>query len=216
MDKIKVLLADDHLLVRSGIRALIDRIEDVIVVGETDEASDTLRLTSETAPDIVLLDVLLPGANGLEILGRFTSEFPEVKVIILAMQERREYAQKAISYGAKGCLIKKARYSDLEFVIKAVAEGKTYLPDGAPSDRSQIPAAQQTKSRATPADLTARQREVLRMIAEGYSTRGIGTVLKISVKTVESHKGRIMDRLNIYDMAGLVRYAVKHGFVDLD
>lgn len=216
VDQIKVLLADDHLLVRAGIRALIDRLEGVEVVGETDEVFETLRRTEELKPHIVLIDVSIPGANGLEVLGRFGNEFPQVAVIVLAMQQSAEYALKAMGHGAKSCLTKKTRHTELEWAIKAAADGEAYLPPNTTSKTFQPLLNEEPQKRGMGGELTARQSEVLSMIAEGYSTKGIATALNISVKTVESHRVQIMERLNIHDIAGLVRYALRHGLVKLD
>jgi DNA-binding NarL/FixJ family response regulator len=214
VDQIKVLLADDHAIVRAGIRALIDRIEGVEVVAEASETSETLRQIEVRRPRIVLIDVSLPGANNLEILTLITDAFPEVGVIILALQENVEFVREAMRLGAKSCLTATASQTELELAIKTVAAGEKYLP----ADLAQTFQALVDEPGKQDAliDLTVRQTEVLRMIAKGQSTKGIALALNISVKTVESHRGQLMMRLNIHDIAGLVRYAVKHGLVDID
>jgi DNA-binding NarL/FixJ family response regulator len=215
VDQIRVLLAYDHTLVRAGIRALIDRMDGVEVIAETGDGLETLRQIKETRPDIVLIDISMPGVPRLEILSRARKEFPEVSVIVLAMQESEEYALQAIRRGAKSCLTKAASRRELELAIKAVARGETYL--------SPEPFRKAFRALVNGGDgkhdilgqLTVRQYEVLRMIAEGYSTRRMALALNISVKTVESHRGALMERLNIHDIAGLVRYAMKNGLVEI-
>jgi DNA-binding NarL/FixJ family response regulator len=215
VDQIRVLLAYDHTLVRAGISALIDRIEGVEVVAETGDGLETLRQIKETKPDIVLIDISMPGVPRLEILSRARKEFPEVSVIVLAMQESEEYALQAIRRGAKSCLTRAASRRELELAIKAVARGETYLSPEPFRKSFQALVNGNDGAHDVRAKLTVRQYEVLRMIAEGYSTRRMALALNISVKTVESHRGALMERLNIHDIAGLVRYAMKNGLVEI-
>ncbi len=215
MDQIRVLLADDHTLVRAGIRALIERIEGVEVVAESGDGSETLRQIKETRPDIVLIDISMPGIPRLEILGRAHEKVPAVRVIVLAMQESEEYALQALRRGAKSCLTKSASPRELELAIKAVARGETYLSPEPFRKALRALVKGSTGKHDVRAQLTVRQYEVLRMIAEGYSTRRIALALNISVKTVESHRGALMERLNIHDIAGLVRFAMKNGLVEI-
>lgn len=215
MGQIRVLLAYDHTLVRAGISALIDRIEGVEVVAETGDGLETLRQIKETKPDIVLIDISMPGVPRLEILSRARKEFPEVSVIVLAMQESEEYALQAIRRGAKSCLTRAASRRELELAIKAVARGETYLSPEPFRKSFQALVNGNDGAHDVRAKLSVRQYEVLRMIAEGYSTRRMALALNISVKTVESHRGALMERLNIHDIAGLVRYAMKNGLVEI-
>jgi DNA-binding NarL/FixJ family response regulator len=215
VDQITVLLAYDHSLVRAGIRALIDCIEGVEVVAETGDGLETLRQIKETKPDIVLIDISMPGIPRLEILSRSRKEFPEVSVIVLAMQESEEYALQAIRRGAKSCLTRAASRRELELAIKAVARGETYLSPEPFRKSFQALVNGNDGAHDVRAKLTVRQYEVLRMIAEGYSTRRMALALNISVKTVESHRGSLMERLNVHDIAGLVRYAMKNGLVEI-
>lgn len=215
MGQIRVLLAYDHTLVRAGISALIDRIEGVEVVAETGDGLETLRQIKETKPDIVLIDISMPGVPRLEILSRARKEFPEVSVIVLAMQESEEYALQAIRRGAKSCLTRAASRRELELAIKAVARGETYLSPEPFRKSFQALVNGNDGAHDVRDKLSVRQYEVLRMIAEGYSTRRMALALNISVKTVESHRGALMERLNIHDIAGLVRYAMKNGLVEI-
>jgi DNA-binding NarL/FixJ family response regulator len=215
LDQIRVLLAYDHSLVRAGIHAVIDRFEGVEVVAETGVGVETLRQIEKATPDIVLLDISGLGPDGLEILNRARLKFPEVGVIVLAMYESEEYAFQAMRRGAKGYLNKVASRVELELAIKAVACGETYLSPEPPRKTLVAVVNESTRKHDEPAKLTVRQYEVLRMVAEGYSTKGIAMALNISVKTVESHRAAVMERLNIHDIAGLVRYAMKNGLVKI-
>jgi DNA-binding NarL/FixJ family response regulator len=215
VDQLRVLLADDHTLIRAGIRALIDRIEGVAVVAETGDDFETLRLIEETKPDIVLMDISMPRLHHLEIINRIRKEFPKVGVIVLAMHDSEEYALHAIPRGAKGCLTKGASRTELELAIKAVARGDTYLSEEPPGKALPAVANERPGKHDAPAELTERQYEVLRMVAEGFSTKRIAVTLNISVKTVETHRGQLMERLNIHNIAGLVRYAIRHGLVEI-
>lgn len=215
MDQIRVLLVDHHTLVRAGIRALIERIEGVEVVAETGEGLQTLSQIDETKPDIVLMDISLPGGDGFEVLSRAGKEFPEVGLIVVAMQESGNYAPQVIRRGARGYLTRTASHTELELAIKAVARGETYFSPEPPRKTLPAIANESAGKHNAPSQLTGRQNEVLCMIAEGYSTKRIAVALNISVKTVESHRGALMERLNIHDIVGLVRYAIRNGLVKI-
>lgn len=216
MKTIRVLVADDHSLVRAGIRLLIESMEGVRVVGEAGSGEETLRLIRKLKPNLLLLDIKMPDPGGFEVLKQTAREFPEIRVIILTVHRTEEYATYAFRAGAHGYLPKTAATDELELAIRTVAAGGTYvspeLSIKTPPDRSGDVAG---GLRRTP-DLTPRQRQVLRMIAEGYSTKDIALSLNISAKTVESHRSQLMDRLNIHDVAGLVRYAIRTGVVSID
>ncbi|MFN2531930.1 MAG: response regulator [Pyrinomonadaceae bacterium] len=210
---VRVLLADDHALVRAGIRALLERINGVEVVAEAGDGREALEIISEMNPDVVLLDIAMPGMSGLEVLRELQRSFPDVRVIVLTVHETEEYAAHALSSGAIGFLPKSAAAAELELALKAVSHGERYvspqiskgvLPEGGTGERRVI------------GQLTPRQQEVLAMIAQGNSTKDIARVLNISVKTVETHRAQLMERLGIYDIAGLVRYAIRTGLVRIE
>ena len=209
----RVLLADDHTLVRSGFRALLEQIDDVEVVAEAADGREALRLTEEHRPNLVLMDIAMPELNGLEAASRITKQFPDVSVILLSMHASEEYVSEALKTGAAGYMLKDAAAVELQLALKAVANGESYL---SPAVASRVVAA-----RAEPADeratglgrLTPRQREILQLIAEGNSTKSIARKLELSVKTVETHRANLMKRLDIHDIAGLVRYAIRMGLV---
>ena len=216
MKQIRVLLADDHALVRAGIRVLVDEIEGIEVVAETGNGEEALRLLGVHAPDVAVLDIAMPGMNGFEVLDQATRDFPDVNVIVLTVNETEEYALYAFRHGAKGYLPKTAASTELELAIRAVAGGETYLSPAL----SQRTFFNRVKSlggdNVSLRELTPRQQEVLRLIAQGQSTKDIALTLDISAKTVEAHRAQLMGRLGIHDVAGLVRYAIRTGLVGID
>ena len=221
MSPIRIVLADDHALVRAGIRALLQSIHGVEVVAEADDGREALALIAQLHPDIVLLDIAMPNLNGLEAAARLTKEFPDVRVIILSMHANEEYVLQSLRAGAAGYLLKGARAAELELAVTSVARGETYLSPAASKhvigdyvQRAAGEASAISDERKTAERLTPRQREILQLIAEGHSTKQIAQMLKISVKTAESHRAQLMERLNIHDVAGLVRYAIRAGLVD--
>jgi DNA-binding NarL/FixJ family response regulator len=216
MKSIRVLLADDHALVRAGIRVLLEGLSGIQVVAEADDGREALRLIETHQPDVVLLDIAMPGLNGLETLAYVTDQFPYVRVIILSMHAHEEYMLRALRAGAAGYLLKNARAAELEFAITVVAHGETYL---SPAVSKYVTAYIQRIGEEISTSLerlTPRQREVLQLIAEGHTSQEIAHLLKVSVKTIEAHRTQLMERLDIHDIAGLVRYAIRVGLVVLD
>lgn len=213
MKPIRVLLADDHGLVRSGIRVLLEDMEGIEVIGEAGEGWEVLRLIEAKPPDVVLMDISMPGLNGLAVTARVAKEFPHTRVLILSIHVSEEYVLRALRAGASGYLVKDASVSELELAIRAVDRGQTYL---SPSVSRPVVAdyMQLASADAAPVDpLTPRQREILQLIAEGHSTKEIASKLDVSVKTAETHRAQLMERLAIHDVAGLVRYAIRIGLV---
>lgn len=216
MTPIRVLVADDHALVRAGIRALVERIDGVEVVAEAGDGREALRLIKEYEPEIVLLDLTMPDLNGFEVLERTSRELPGVKLIVLSVHEAEEYALRALSLGAMGYLPKSAASAELELAIKTVARKEKYVSPELSRKTFLEHANDAAHGRSPIGELTPRQLEVLRMIAERHTTKDIARQLNISVKTVESHRAQLMERLNIHDVAGLVRYAIKMGVVMIE
>jgi DNA-binding NarL/FixJ family response regulator len=214
VDNIRVLVADDHSLVRAGIRLLIEEIEGVQVVGEAGNGQETLRLIEKLRPDVVLLDIKMPGPSGFEVLKKTSEDFPAVRVIILTVHQTEEYASHAFRSGASGYLPKTAASVELELAIRTVADGGTYVSPEVES--KTLPKARTGARGGRSLDLTPRQLEVLRMIAEGHSTKDIALNLNISAKTVETHRAQLMDRLGIHEVAGLVRYAIRTGLISVE
>ena len=207
-----MLLADDHALVRAGMRSLLRDIEGVEVVGEAADGAEALALAARERPDAVLLDIAMKGMGGLEAAARFRELHPGVKVIILSMHASEEYVLQALRAGAAAYLIKDSATAELELALKSVIRGETYLSPAI--SRQVVEGYVQRMGAGSPEDpLTPRQREVLKGIAEGRSTKRIAADLGLSVKTVETHRAQIMERLGIRDVAGLVRYAMRTGLV---
>lgn len=220
MSTIRVLLADDHTLVRAGIRSLLETLPGIKVVAEASNGIEALNLIDQFHPDVVLMDIAMSELNGLEATSRILKDYPDTKVIILSMHANEEYVWKALRMGAKGYLLKDAGMAELELAVKAVVRGETYLSP--PISRQVISdyvsrvSSDQEKQSLTGQEterLTPRQREILRLIAEGYTTQAIAQKLDISIKTVETHRTQLMERLDIHDIAGLVRYAIRIGLV---
>jgi DNA-binding NarL/FixJ family response regulator len=210
----RVLLADDHALVRVGIRSLLSTIVGFDVVGEAGTGHEVVELAGKLRPHVVLMDIAMPGLNGLDATARIVERHPGMRVIILSMHAGEEYALQALRAGAAGYLLKDADLLELERAIVAVARGETYL---SPAISKHVIAdyRRRVAEQPEPIDrLTPRQREVLRLIAEGLSTKEIAFKLSLSVKTVETHRAQLMERLEIRDVAGLVRFAVRSGLVD--
>lgn len=209
---IRVLLAEDHHLVRAGLRALLDPLPDIEVVGEAGDGREALAMLKNRNADVAILDISMPGMNGLEAAVRMGDEAPGTKVVILTMHSNEEYVLRALRAGVAGFLLKDAGTAELEGAIRSVMRGETYLSPGV--SKKVVEGYLGRSAGAHPLDsLTPRQREVLQLIAEGYSTKQIAGLLGVGVKTIETHRTQLMDRLGIHEIAGLVRYAVRVGLV---
>lgn len=212
----RVVIADDHTLVRAGIRALVEKLPGVQVVAEASDGRDALRMVKTHRPDLVLMDIAMDGLNGLEAARRIAQEFPRTGVLILSMHAGEEYVLQALRAGAVGYLLKGADLAELALAINAAARGETYLSP--PISRQVInDYVRRVGGEETLLErLTPRQREILQLIAEGSTTKDIAKALGISVKTVETHRAQLMERLDIHDVAGLVRYAIQIGLLRLE
>jgi len=209
----RVLLVDDHALVRAGIRALLESLPRVEVVGETGDGLEAVQLARELAPDAMLLDITLPGLNGLEVAARVARLGAGTRVLMLSMHASPEYAARAFAAGAAGYLNKDSAFDELAAALEVIGAGRRYLCRAI--DAAQV--AELERLAATGSSgldrLTPRQRQILQLVAEGLGTRQIAERLFLSVKTVETHRGQIMQRLDIYDVPGLVRFAIRHGLL---
>lgn len=210
MDALRIVLADDHTMVRAGLRALLEAIPGVSVVGETGDGGEALALALELRPDVVLLDVAMPTMSGLEAAARIGRELPDTRVIILSMHSADQYVVQALRAGVSGYLLKNGAVKELEHALQAVARGERYL--SAALSRHVLETFIERAAEAEPT-LTGRQTEVLRLIAQGRNTKGIADELGLSAKTVEAHRAQIMERLGVHDIASLVRYAMRAGIV---
>ena len=213
MSGIRTLLVDDHLLVRASLRSLLGDFDGVEVVGEASDGRQALELVGEHRPELVLMDISMPGLNGIEATQQIGREHPQVRVIVLSMHTGERHVLQALRAGARGYVLKGGTPRELELAIEAVSRGEIFL---SPAISKHVVEAV-LRQKALPTDpvdqLTPRQREILQLIAEGHSSKEIAQLLDASVKTIESHRASLMERLDIHDVAGLVRYAIRHGFV---
>jgi DNA-binding NarL/FixJ family response regulator len=213
MKPIRVLLADDHTLVRAGIRGLLANLSGVEVIGEAADGYEAVRLAETLMPDVVLLDIGMPGLNGLEAMARMARIEATIHVIILSMHMSEEYVLQALRGGAAGYLLKDSAVAELEVALRAVVRGETYLSP-AVSKRVVDDYVSRTGGSADPlAALTPRQREILRLVAEGHTSKEIAQRLGVSHRTIETHRNQLMRRLDVHDLPGLVRFAVRVGLV---
>jgi DNA-binding NarL/FixJ family response regulator len=214
--KIQLVLAEDHQLMRAGLRALIELSGDFEIVGETGDGREVLALVEQAKPDVVLLDIGLPGLSGLEVLPRIVAKRPATKVLIVTGHANEEYVLRALKGGASGYLLKDATTTELEDAIRSVLAGEIYLcPRVSRRVIASYVAGAGVKESAL-AILSARQREVLQLLAEGKTTKEIAGLLEVSPKTIEAHRAQLMDRLQIHDVPGLVRFAIRTGLVAAD
>ena len=216
MSGLRVFIADDHALVRAGLRSLLAEMPGVEIAGEAGDGQEALRLVRETRPDVLMLDIAMPGLNGLEVAARVAKEQPRTKVIIVSMHGDDESVRRAFLSGAVGYLLKNSDRAELELALRAAARGDTFV---SPSVSRKLVDAltDPDPSRVARAEvLTPRQREVLQLIAEGLSNKEIAARLNLGVKTIETHRTEVMQRLGIHGVAGLVRYAIRVGLVRAD
>jgi DNA-binding NarL/FixJ family response regulator len=213
---LRLLLADDHALFRAGLRLLLRGIAGTEVIAEAADANDAIALAAEHRPDVVLMDISMKGRNGIEATAQIRQLLPETRVIILSMLESEDFIAHALRAGASGYLLKDSAEPELELALAAVARGETYL---SPRVSKHLVDAylRGTPPEVTPLGLlSARQREILQMIAQGRTTKAIAYDLGVSVKTVETHRAQLMERLDIHDVPGLVRFAIRNGIISPD
>lgn len=216
MKPLRLLLADDHTVVRSGIRMLLQSFAGIEIVAEADGGQAALELVKKTAPDIALLDISMPDLTGIEVAAQIQARFPQTRVVILSMHGGVEYVAQALQAGATGYLLKDATPEELETALQVVARGETYL---SPRVSGALVNKYVRRASGGPSSLdalTLRQREILQLIARGLSTKQIAADLDVSIKTVETHRAQLMERLEIRDIAGLVRFAIRSGLISAD
>ncbi len=206
---IQVLLADDHQIMRQGLKSLLER-EGFRVVAEAADGREALRLAETSHPDVVILDLAMPGLNGVDAAREIARSSPKTKAILLTMHKEDAYVLQALSAGVSGYVLKTQASADLVQAIREVTRGSIYLSPGV--SRAVVD-AYRAKTELPPDPLSPREREVLQLVAEGKTTKEVAAILGVSVKTAESHRTRIMEKLDIHETAGLVRYAIRRGVI---
>ena len=212
---IRVILADDHTLVRAGIRSLLEKIAGVQVVGEASDGREALEIIKKTNPNIALLDITMSGMNGLDVTARVVKDFPHIKVIILSMHANEEYVLQALKIGVSGYLLKDAATTELELALKAIAREETYLSPAVSKKvinnyLERVGDAEDLQSALTP-----RQREILQLVAEGKSTKEIAFMLSVSIKTVEAHRATMMKKVRVSNTAQLLKAAIQDRLIKI-
>lgn len=216
MSDLRVMIVEDHALVRAGMRALLQKISGIEVVADIGDGAEAVKAVQRDAPDLILMDIAMPGLNGLDATARIIKESPNTRVILLSMYANEEYLRQALQIGASGYLLKGAELSELELAIRTVSRGDTYLTPAVAKYAVDAYRTRSGESSSPVARLSGRQREILQLIAEGCTTKDIAQRLSLSVKTVETHRAQLMERLEIHDVPGLVRLAIRVGLVRTD
>jgi len=224
VETIRVLLADDHDILRDGLKALLTMAGDISVVGEARTGREAVAEAERLHPDVVLMDISMPELDGVEATRRIRQTAPEVRVLFLTMHEAEEYFFRALRAGAAGYVIKRTAASDLLAAVRAVARGESFLSPSVAhalvtdythrGERATAESEAQTSEKDAYTTLTSREREVLQLVAEGYTNQEIADLLHLSIKTVQSHRAAVMEKLGLRDVTHLVRYAVRRGLVD--
>lgn len=216
MNRIRVLLADDHTILRDGIRALLDDQADIEVIGEAEDGLSTVKMVGKLKPDVVIMDIAMPLLNGLEATRQIQRDYPQVKVLILTMHENEEYIRQVLAAGALGYVLKDAAAHDLLGAIRAVHRGEAVL---SPAITRLVIEDYLRWGDIRPADtsngLTPREREILQLIAEGYTNKEIAEILSLSVKTIQSHRSNLMSKLDLHDRGELIKYAIQKKIIDI-
>lgn len=215
MKPIRILLADDHALILGGIRALLKEIEGVITIAEANNGRDAVAIAKAEKPDLVVMDISMKELNGIEATAQIRAAVPETRVLILSMHTTEDFVRRALKAGAAGYVVKDSAPLELRMAIEAIMRGEHYISSRVSRHLVSgiVDGTQQGKSSID--SLTPRQREILQMVAEGKSTKEIAFALEVSVKTIETHRAALMERLGIHDVAGLVLYAARNGLVSL-
>lgn len=215
------MLVDDHQMVREGLRSLLAKELDIQVVAEANDGHEAIRLCSQINPDVVVMDVSMQGLDGVDATRQITDSFPAVRVIALSMHSDRRHVSDMLSAGASGYLLKDSAYDDLALAVRSVHSGQRYLSKAVAEVVvddyfTRVSGKPGATTGAAAKALSAREREVLQLMAEGHSTKQTAAMLHLSVKTVETHRRQIMEKLQTYSIAGLVKYAIREGLVSLD
>ena len=215
MAKIKILVVDDHAVLRDGVRALLGLHDDLEVVGEASEGKEAVVKAQELMPDVVIMDIAMPGMDGLEATRRIRKKHPKIKVLVLTQHDNKEYILSVIKAGASGYVPKRALGSELVSAIRSVKEGDSFLYPSAASALIED-YLQQTRDEDPYDQLTAREREIFKLIAEGHTSREIADMLFLSLRTVQGHRLKVMEKLDLHNRTELIKYAMRKGLVSLD
>ena len=213
---VRIVLVDDHRLVRAGIRALLQQMDGIEVIGEAADGREGVEVTERLRPDVVLMDISMKGLNGIDATAQLRRRNSEVKIIMLSMHAAEEQVARALHAGANGYVVKDGAIEELETAIETALRGEVYL---SPMLSRSVVDRLMRNSAGTPSPLsllTPRQKEILQLIAEGRSTKEIAHLLSLSIKTVETHRAQLMQRVGIRDVPGLVRYALRAGLIQPD
>jgi DNA-binding NarL/FixJ family response regulator len=215
---IRTVIADDHHLVRQGISALLEKAGDIQVVGEAADGQQAIEMVQRLLPDVLVIDIAMPHLNGIEVVGQIRALGVKTKALMLSMYSDDTLVRQALRNGARGYLLKRSISDELLLAVRAVSRGDVFLcPEVSEPLLARLPDIQGDDAEEGPLNrLTPREREVLQLIAEGNTNNEIGRGLSISEKTVEKHRGSLMVKLHVHDMAGLIRFAIKHGLIHLD
>jgi DNA-binding NarL/FixJ family response regulator len=218
MSRIRVLIVDDHAIVREGIRMILALHEDIEVVGEAEDGSEAITRVAELSPDVVLMDIAMPGLGGLEAAREIIKTNPQSKILVLTQYDNNEYIYRFLRMGVAGYVLKKAVGSDLVAAIRAVYQGKSFI-DPAIAEKvikGFVEGTQEEEAGSLYDRLSDRERQVLKMIAEGNTMQQIADILCLSIKTVMTHRTNIMEKLGIHNRAELIKYAIREGIINAD
>ena len=209
--KIGIVLADDHVMFLSGLRALLEKERDLEVIAEVRDGREAVKVAREKKPDLVVMDVSMPGMNGIEATRQITAELPRVRILCLSMHASEQFVADAFEAGASGYLLKESPFEEMLTAIRAVIANQTYLSPAVARPILEGYRTLRSGHASLLSCLTGREREVLQLVAEGHSTKDIAGQLHLSIKTIDTHRRHIMEKLSIHSVAGLTKYAIRHG-----
>ena len=212
--KQRVLIVDDHTLLRAGLRSLLAQDPNIEIVGEAADGRDAVRAVGQLTPDLVLMDLTMPGMNGIEAVTEIKRRYPEVRILVMTLHKTEDFIHASLRAGADGYILKDATHDELRVAIRSVLQGKPYLDTNGPEKAANAYPAGNSSSAASALDaLTPRERDVLRLVAAGKSSKCIAELLSLSVKTVGKHRANLMAKLDVHNAAGLTAYAIERGLL---